>query len=150
MRQATAVSRLDVFEFGEGVCLGLGEAAVGPLEDGPAQGFGQLAVLGLGAADVIDRLGEHLDDVEPVDGDGGVLEGLADGGEEGATHVADDLGDARGPAAVLGEEGLEAGHGLLAAAGRDEDDRLVLGVEVDEDGDVGLAALGGGLVEADR
>src|SRR5512134_80112 len=33
---------------------------------------------------------------------------------------------------------------------RDEDDRLVLGVEVDEDGDVGLAALGGGLVEADR
>ena len=24
------------FEFGEGVCLGIGEAAVGPLEDGPA------------------------------------------------------------------------------------------------------------------
>ena len=48
-------------------------------------------MLGFGSADFVDGLGEHLHDVEPVDGDDGVLEGLADGGEEGAAHVADDL-----------------------------------------------------------
>ncbi len=84
------------FEFGERVGLCIGEAAIGPLQDGPAQGLGQLAVLGFGAADVIDGLGEHLHDVEPVDGDSGVFECLADGGDEGAAHVADDLDDAAG------------------------------------------------------
>ena len=46
---------------------------------------------------------------------------------------------------MLGEEGLESGDGVLAAARGDEDHRLVLAVEVDEHGDVGLPALGGGL-----
>ena len=50
---------------------------------------------------------------------------------------------------MLGEEGLESGDGVLAAARGDEDHRLVLAVEVDEHGDVGLPALGGGLIEAD-
>jgi hypothetical protein len=39
--------------------------------------------------------------VEPVDGDGGVFECLADCGAKGAAHVADDLGDALGRSAVL-------------------------------------------------
>ena len=69
---------------------------------------------------------------------------------EGATHVADHLDDAAGYAAVLGEESLELRHGFLAAARGDEDDRLVLGIEVDEHGDVGLPTSAGGLVEADR
>ena len=82
------------FEFGERLGLRRGETAAGALQDGLAQGLGQFAVLGFGATDVIDGLGEQLHDVEPVDGDGGVLEGLADGGEEGTAHVADDLDDA--------------------------------------------------------
>jgi hypothetical protein len=32
-------------EFGECFGLGIGEAAIGSLQDGPTQGFGQLAVL---------------------------------------------------------------------------------------------------------
>ena len=91
IRQAMAVRRSEASSSARAVGLGPGEAAVGALQNGPAQGLGQGVVLGFGSADFVDGLGEHLHDVEPVDGDDGVLEGLADGGEEGAAHVADDL-----------------------------------------------------------
>jgi hypothetical protein len=68
--------------------LGIGEAAIGSLQDSPTQDFGPLAVLGFGR-DVIDRLGEHLYDMEPVDDGGGVFERLAVG-EEGAARLPRD------------------------------------------------------------
>src|SRR5512133_3517365 len=46
-----------------------------------------LCLVSFGAADVIDRLGEHLYDVEPIAGDSGIFECRTDGGEEGAAHV---------------------------------------------------------------
>ena len=56
-------------EFGQGGDLRFGEPTVCPLQDGPAQRLGQLAVPGFDPADLIDRLGEQLDDMEPcVDG----------------------------------------------------------------------------------
>src|SRR4051812_46180419 len=102
-------------EFGEGGDLRFGEPTVCPLQDGPAQRLGQLALPGFDPADLIDRLGEQLHDVEPIHGDGGVLEALADGGDERAAHVADHLGDTAGRAAMLGQECAEPGDGLLAA-----------------------------------
>lgn len=87
--------------------------------------------------------------MEPVHGDGGVGEGFADGGNEGAAHVADHLDNVARLAAMPDQERLELGDSLLAPARSDEHHRLVLAVEVDENGDVGVAALGGGLVEAD-
>ncbi len=56
--------------------------AVGGLEYGLAQGFGHGVVLGFGLVHRIDRLGEELDDTEPVDCHVGLLESLADGRQE--------------------------------------------------------------------
>jgi hypothetical protein len=53
-------------------------------------------------------------------------------------------------AAVIGQEGLEANDGLFTLAGGGKDHRLGLGIQIDEHGDVVVASLGGGLVEAER
>jgi hypothetical protein len=59
------------------------------LEHGPTDGGGKLDQPGFLLADVIDSLGEQLDDVEPVNRDGSLREGVLDRGQEGRRHVAD-------------------------------------------------------------
>ena len=103
-------------QFGQGLGLGVGER-LGPLQHGPAEGLGQLVVFGFGPADLVDRLGEQLHHMEPVDGDGGVVEVFADGGEEGGRHVADHFGDTAWLAAMLDQEGVELGERVLALPG---------------------------------
>lgn len=107
-------------------------------------------MLGLGPSHFVEGVVELLYDVEPVHGDGGVLEALADGGQEGRRHVARHLDHVAGLAAVGFQELLEAGDGFLALAGGGEQHRLFPAVEVDEDGDIVVAPLRGGLVEAER
>jgi len=70
--------------------------SVRAFQDGPAERLGELAVPGFRAADLIERLGEELHDVEPIHGDGGIVEALANGRDERTTHVADHLDDATG------------------------------------------------------
>ena len=93
-----------------------------------------------------------LDAVGPstptIHGDGGILEGLTNGGDEGTAHVADDLGNAAWRAAVLDQKRTEPGNRLLAASGCHEQHRFAGAVEVDEHGHVGMAPLGCGLVQA--
>ena len=88
--------------------------------------------------------------MEPVDRHVGLLEGLADGRQEGRRHVADHLEDAARLAAMLLQERLERGYRFLALAGGDEDHRLLLGIQIDEHGDIVVSALRRRLVEADR
>ena len=137
-------------EFGQRRRLLLREPAVGGLEHGPAQRLGHAGLLGFGLAHLIDRAGEELNDMEPVHRHRGALEGLADGGQEGGRHVAHDLDDTARLAAMGDEEVAETGEAGLALAGGDEDHWLLLGIEIDEHGDVVVAALGCRLVEAER
>jgi hypothetical protein len=137
------------FQLGERDALVVGEAGVAGPEDGPADGLGELSAARFGLAHLVDGGGEELDDVEPVDGDGGLGEAGGKRRQEGRRHVADDLGDAGRLAAMAEQEGTECGHASLALARRGEDHRLVGAVHVDEHGDVVVAALGGRLVQAD-
>ncbi len=118
--------------------------------DGPAQRLGHRVVLGFGLANVIDRLGEQLDDMEPADRHVGLLEGLADGRQEGRRHVADHLDDAVGLTTMGDQEVAEPGEASLALTGRDEDHGFLRAVQIDEHGDVVVAALGRRLVETER
>ena len=137
-------------ELGQGVTLVVGESAIAGLEHGPAGGLGEVALTGLGLAHLVDGGCEQLDDMEPVDGEGGVWEVLGRRRQERRRHVAHDLAD-HGRFAAMGQhEGPELGHAGLALAGRDEDDRLVAAVHVDEHGDVVVAAPGRRLVETER
>src|SRR4249919_4156682 len=95
MRQAIAVNRSDA-SSGQGGGLRFGETSVRAFQDGPAERLGELAVPGFRAADLIERLGEELHDVEPIHGDGGIVEALANGRDERTTHVADHLDDRPG------------------------------------------------------
>ena len=79
-------------QFGQRDALLVGEVVVAGPEDGPADGLGELSAARLGLAHLVDGGGEDLDDVEPVDGDGGVGEAGGECCQEGWRHVADDLG----------------------------------------------------------
>jgi len=136
-------------ELGERDALVVGEAGVAGLEDGPADGLGELAAARLGLAHLVDGGGEDLDDVEPVDGDGGFWEAGSECRREGRRHVTDNLGDTGRLAAMAEQEGPECRHAGLSLARRGEDHRLVGAVHVDKHGDVVVAALGGRLVQAD-
>src|SRR4249920_1124586 len=83
-------------KFGQGGGLRFGETSVRAFQDGPAERLGELAVPGFRAADLVERLGEELHDVEPIHGDGGIVEALANGRDERTAHVADHLDDATG------------------------------------------------------
>jgi hypothetical protein len=101
------------FQLGQGLDLLWREAAFLGLEDSSPGGIGQLHQLGLGLADIINRVGKFPHNVEPIDGDGGILEVLADGGQERLGHVAHHLDDVARLAAMLFEEFLEGGVAKL-------------------------------------
>src|SRR5258708_28491993 len=58
-------------ELGKCDALVIGEAGVAGSPDGPADGLWELSAARLGLAHLADGGGEHLDDVETVDRDGG-------------------------------------------------------------------------------
>jgi hypothetical protein len=136
-------------ELGERDALVVAEVAVAGPEDGPADGLGELPAACLSLAHLVDGGGEELDDVEPVDGDGGVGKAGGERGQEGRRHVADGLGHPGRLAAMAQHEAAESGDAGLSLAGRREDHRLVGAVHVDEHGDEVVAALGGRLVQPD-
>jgi hypothetical protein len=103
--------------------------------------------LALGAANLVDGVVDELDGVELVEGDLGFGQVLRDALDEGAAHVDAHLFDAGGVAVVGLEIVGELTNGVGATSFRDEQ-RTSL-IDVDEQPDVVVAALGGGLVDAD-
>ena len=138
-------------ELGEGVTLVVGESAIAGLEHGPAGGLGEVALTGLGLAHLVDGGCEQLDDMEPVDGEGGVW-GSSRPPPPGtpATYRTTTSPTTVGSPPWASMKARNSGHTGLALAGRDEDDRLVAAVHVDEHGDVVVAAPGRRLVETER
>ena len=70
-------------EFGQRDALVVAKVGVAGPEEGPADGLGELAAARLGLAHLVDGRGEDLDDVEPVDGDGGLGEAGGERRQEG-------------------------------------------------------------------
>ncbi len=103
--------------------------------------------LRLGAAHLVDGLADQLHDVELVEGDLGFGQVLGDASDVGTAHVDADFLDAAGVAVVrfeiIGEVGDRVG---VAAVG---DEQHAAAIDVDEQRDVVVAALGGGLVDGD-
>ena len=119
------------------------------LEHRPAQVVGQGLLLPLKLAHVVHRTGEDLDDVEPVDRDGGTRQMLGDPLEEGRRHIADHLEDLAGLAPVLTQERGELAQRVLATSRSNEQHRFPPPCHIDEHGHVVLPALTGGLVQPD-
>ena len=87
--------------------------------------------------------------MEPVDCHRGGLELLFDGGEESRRHVTDQLDDVFWTTFMGFNERAELGQAFLALVGSREDHGLVGTVQVNEDGDVFVPALGRGLIQTD-
>ena len=99
------------------------------------------------AADFIDGVVDEADDVVLVEGEGGVRKMVADAFDESFRHIDADLGNGLG-ISLMGLEVLgEGGDGGGIFAGSDEQDFSL--VQIDEEGNVILAAAGGGLIDAD-
>lgn len=99
------------------------------------------------AADLIDGVVDETDHVELVEGEGGVGQMIANAFDESLGHVGADLGN-RLWISLMGAEVLsEGGDGGGIFAGSDEQDFALL--EIDEQGNVVLAAAGSGLIDAD-
>ena len=88
--------------------------------------------------------------MEPVDYPRGELEIMYDCREERRRHVADNFDDVLETTILDFDERAEIRRGILALAGGRKDRRLIGSVQVDEDGNVVVASLGGGLVQAYR
>ena len=88
----------------------------------------------------MNKPGEGLDDVEPIDGDLGVGQILGHAAQEGMGHVADHFYHVVRGAAMLGQEGAEDHDGGLAMTGHGEDHRLVPALHVEEHRDIVLSA----------
>src|SRR5207248_7062966 len=99
------------------------------------------------AADLIDGIVDEADDVELVEGNVCVGEVFGSAFFEGGGHVGADIGDGEGITVVGLEVWGEGGDGGGILAGGDEQN-FALG-EIDEEGNVVLAAAGGGFINAD-
>jgi len=99
------------------------------------------------AADFIDGVVDETDDVELVEGEVGIGQMISDAIDKGLGHVGADLGNGL-RISLMGAEVLgKVGDGGGILAGGDEQDLALL--EIDEQGNVVLAAAGSGLIDAD-
>ena len=80
-------------EFQQSALSILNASFFSTFEHGPSSVVRELCLPGLKLSDVIDGLGETLDDMEPVDSHRGGLELLFNGREERWRHVKDNFGD---------------------------------------------------------
>ena len=127
------------------LCLG-GERRL-VVEPEIAAAFELRSLLALGAAHLVDSIVDQLDGVEFVEGDLGFGEVVADALDEGATHVDAHLLDVASIAIVGFEIVGEGCNGIcITAVGNEQDAALV---DIDEQRDVVVTALGGGLVDGD-
>ena len=99
------------------------------------------------AADLFDRIIDHADDVKFIEGDGGLGKVCGNAVEEGLGHVGADFGNGCGIAAVGCEVVSESGDGGGVFTGSGEQDLALF--QVDEKGDIFLAAPGSGFINAD-
>lgn len=136
--------------LGDGNGLVFGQVVGGAsFEYRPAQTVGQGFFLSFSFAHFIDRAGEGLHDVEPVDRHRGVGQLLAHAAEKGWRHVTDHFDALLRVAAMAAQKVAELPQGLLALAGYGKEHRLLAAHHVDEDGDVVVSPFGGGLVQTD-
>src|SRR5512145_1720267 len=105
------------------------------------------ALLALGAAHLVEGVVDELDGVELVEGDLGLGEVVGDALDEGGAHVDAHLLDAGGIAVVSFEIVGELSHGSGVAAVGDVEHAAA--IDIDEQGDVVVAAACGGLVDGD-
>ena len=99
------------------------------------------------AADFIDGVVDEADDMELIEGQGGIGKVIANALDEGGRHIGADLGNGLRVSLMGTEVGDESGNGAGILAGSDEQDFALL--EIDEQRNVVLAAAGSGLIDTD-
>ncbi len=121
---------------------------VGGILEPEIAGAGEFGLeLAFEAADFIDGVVDEADDVELVEGLGGVGQRIGNAFDVGFGQVGADLGNGKG-ISLMGLEILgEVGNGAGILAGSDEKNFALL--EIDEEGNVVVAAAGRGFVDAD-
>ncbi len=133
--------------LGNGDGLVVGQVAGGAtLEHGPAQVVGQRFFAPFELAYLVDRAGEGLHDMKPVDRHRGVGQLFGDPAEKGRGHVADHFDDVLRVATMVFQKGAERLQGSLALAGHGKENGFLAARHVDEDGDVVMSPLGGCLI----